>query len=110
MTMPLRPKRLWGITIMNVLVALIGIGTVGFMLTSAKVPAELVPARWSAAFSILIATTLIVSSVLAFFKSRRARWVALITAMAYFGVMLVHNLLMYVDPQGMIGQSITDRD
>jgi hypothetical protein len=110
MTIPLRPKRLWGITIMNVLVALIGIGAVAFVLTSTKVPAELVPGKWSATFSILIPTTLISSSVLAFFRFRWARWVALISAVGYFGIILVHNLLIFLDPQGMIGQSISERD
>ena len=105
-----RPKRLWVVTVMNVAIGLIGIATVGFLLKSSKIPAEAVPATWSATLSILSAMTLISASILALLGLRRTRWFALVTAVAYFGIILVHNLLIYVDPQAIFGQPISDRD
>jgi hypothetical protein len=99
-----RPKRLWVVAIMNIAVALMGIGTLAFMLTSSTFPPELVPSKWSAAFSVFIATAVIVSSLLALLKFRRARWVALTAALVFFGVLLVQSLILAIDPQALLGE------
>ena len=46
-----RPKRLIVIVIMNVALALFSIVALVFLLSSSKVPVEVVPSIWSAAFS-----------------------------------------------------------
>ena len=99
-----RPKRLWVVAIMNIAVALIGIGTLAFVLTSSTFPSELVPSKWNAAVSVLVATTVIVSSVLALLRIRRARWIALTAALVFFGVLLVQSLLVAIDPQAVLGE------
>jgi hypothetical protein len=68
-----RPKRLVVITIMNIAIALMSIVLLVFLLNSSKVPTEVVPSHWSAAFSALLAIGVIVSSVLALLGSPRAR-------------------------------------
>jgi hypothetical protein len=110
LAVPPRPKRLWVVTTLNVAIGIFGIVAVGFLLTSSKIPAELVPAKWSALSSIFIAATLIGSSVLALLGFRHARWVALVTAVAYFGTILIQNLLIFLHPEATFGHSISDRD
>jgi hypothetical protein len=105
-----RPKRLIVIAIMNVVLALFSIVALAFMLTSSKVPAEIVPSHWSAAFSVLVAVAMIVSSVLALLRVPRARWIALAMALTFFGIIWVHSLLAALDPEGVIGVVPTDRE
>jgi hypothetical protein len=108
--MPKRPKRLVIITIMNVVLALFSIVALVFLLRSSVVPAEIVPSGWNAAFSALVAFALIVSSVLALMGFPRARWIALIMALTFFGLIWLHSLLAALDPEGVIGAVPTDRE
>jgi hypothetical protein len=93
---PPRPKRLWVIAVINVAVALLSIGTLAFLLLSSRVPAELRPPAWSAALSSLLAAFLIVSCVLALLGYRPARWLALGSAVLFFGILLTQSLLLLV--------------
>jgi hypothetical protein len=95
---------------MNVVLALFSIVALAFMLTSSKVPAEIVPSHWSAAFSVLIAVAMIVSSVLALLGFPRARWIALAMALIFFGIIWLHSLLAALDPEGVMGVVPTDRE
>jgi len=105
-----RPKRLIIIAIMNVVLAVFSIVALTFMLTSSKLPAEIVPSHWSAAFSVLVAAAMIVSSVLALLGVPRARWIALAIALIFFGIIWLHSLLAALDPEGVIGLVPTDSE
>ena len=105
-----RPKRLIVIAIMNVVLGLFSIVALAFMLTSSKFPAELVPSHWSAAFSVVVAVAMIVSSALALLGFPRARWIALTVALIFFGIIWLHSLLAALDPEGVIGVLPTDRE
>jgi hypothetical protein len=105
-----RPKRLIVIAITNVVLALFSIVALTFMLTSSKVPAEIVPSHWSAAFSVLIGVAMIVSSVLALLGFPQARWIALAMALIFFGIIWLHSLLAALDPEGVMGVVPTDRE
>jgi hypothetical protein len=94
---------------MNILLGLISLGTLVFVFTYSAFPRELVPSNWSAAFSVLLATGVIVSSVLALMRYPRARWVALTLAPIFLGVPLVRSLLVAIDPQSVLGEVPTDR-
>lgn len=108
--LPKRPKRLIVVVMMNVVLALFSIVALVFLLNSSQVPAEVVPHGWNAAFSALVAFALIVSSVLALMGFARARWVALIIALTFFGLIWIHSLLAALDPEGVIGLVPTDRE
>jgi len=105
-----RPKRLWVVAIMNIALALMSIVALVFLLSSSKVPAEVVPSIWSAAFSALLAAGVIASSVLALLGSHRARWIALTMALIFFGLIWLHSLIAALDPEGVIGAVPTDRE
>ena len=105
-----RPKRLVVVAIMNMVLALFSIVALVFLLRSSVVPAEIVPSGWNAAFSALVAFALIVSSVLALMGFPRARWIALIIALTFFGLIWIHGLLAALDPEGVIGAVPTDRE
>jgi len=105
-----RPKRLVVVAIMNMVLALFSIVALVFLLRSSVVPAEIVPSGWNAAFSALVAFALIVSSVLALMGFPRARWIALIIALTFFGLIWIHSLLAALDPEGVIGAVPTDRE
>jgi len=40
----------------------------------------------------------------------RARWIALIMALTFFGLIWLHSLLAALDPEGVIGLVPTDRE
>jgi hypothetical protein len=103
-----RPKRLIVIAFMNMVLAIFSIAALAFLMGSSKVPAEVVPGIWSAAFSALLATGVIVSSVLALLGSRRARWIALTIALIFFGLIWLHSLVTALDPEGVLGEMPTD--
>ena len=105
-----RPKRLVVVAIMNMVLALFSIVALVFLLRSSVVPAEIVPSGWNAAFSALVAFALIVSSVLALMGFPRTRWIALIIALTFFGLIWIHSLLAALDPEGVIGAVPTDRE
>ena len=108
--LPKRPKRLVVVVMMNVVLGLFSIVSMVFLLNSSQVPAEVVPSGWNAAFSTLVAFALIVSSVLALTGLPRARWIALIMALTFFGLIWLHSLLAALDPEGVIGAVPTDRE
>ena len=108
--LPKRPKRLVVVVIMNVVLALFSIVALVFLLSSSIVPAQIVPTGWNAAFAALVAFALIVSSVLALMGFPRARWIALIIALTFFGLIWLHSLFAALDPKVVIGQVPTDRE
>jgi hypothetical protein len=107
---PKRPKRLIIIATMNMVLALFSIVALVILLNSSIVPAEIVPSGWNAAFSALVAFALIVSSALALIGFPRARWIALIIALTFFGLIWLHSLIAALDPEGVIGVVPTDRE
>ena len=108
--LPKRPKRLIVVVMMNVALALFSIVALVFLLNSSQVPAEVVSSGWNAAFSTLVAFALIVSSVLALMGFPRARWLALIIALTFFGLIWIHSLFAALDPERVIGLVPTDRE
>jgi hypothetical protein len=108
--LPKRPKRLVVVVMMNVLLALFSIVVLVLLLNRSQVSAEVVPSGWNAAFSTLVAFALIVSSVLALMGLPRARWMALIMALTFFGLIWLHSLFAALDPQEVIGLVPTDRE
>jgi len=104
-----RPIRLIVITLINIVVGLVSIVAVVLLLTSPSVPAEVIPSYASAVFSVLVATTMIVSSLLALIGLPSARWPALVTALIFFGLLLLQTLFAAIDPQSVVGEMPTDR-
>jgi hypothetical protein len=101
---PPRPKRLWVIAVMNIAVGLISVGMLAFLLFSSRVPAELRPSPSSAALSSLLAALLIVSCVFALLGYRQARWLALGSAVLFFGILWAQSLLLLVQSGGSLPQ------
>jgi hypothetical protein len=101
---PPRPKRLWVIAVMNIAVGLISVGMLAFLLFSSRVPAELRPSTSSAALSSLLAALLIVSCVFALLGYRQARWLALGSAVLFFGILWTQSLLFLVQSGGSLPQ------
>jgi hypothetical protein len=107
-TKPKRPLRLIVVAAINIVTGLMAVVVLIFMLTSPKVPAELVPEAWGAVFSLLITSALIVSSLLALVGLPSARKPALVIGLVYFGVILLKHLFAAIDPQSLTGEMPTD--
>jgi hypothetical protein len=92
-----RPKRLWVVVLVNVAVGSLSLAVDGFLL--AKVLA-VAGAGLLLAFvpGILVPGVLITSSIFAFLGSSRYRWVALGTAILFFGIHLIQSLWFYYQP------------
>jgi hypothetical protein len=97
-----RPKRLWVVSIMNILLAIMAVGTIAFMLASDRVPAEVRPTLSGATVSTLLAAYLAISSVVAFVGYHKARWLVLSAAFAFFGIILLRSLLLIFYPSDLI--------
>ena len=97
-----RPKRLWAVSIMNILVAAITLAALWFMLVSDRVPVEVRPTPSGAVVSGFLAVFLIVSSLLALLGYPKARWPALIAAVLFFGILLLQSLLFIIHPSELL--------
>ena len=97
---PSRPKRLLGIAILNIAAALLSIS---FLLAVfLRFPARLRPDALSAALTLFLGVTLIVSCVLALIGHPFARWLALGCAIVFFGLHLINAALLLVQDRGLL--------
>jgi hypothetical protein len=94
-----RPKRLWAVVVVNAAAAALALVVLGLLLVnSAKslhFPLVLIEALAPTA---LICGVLIVSSILALRGHSQARWVALWTAILFFGIRMIQSLWFYYHP------------
>jgi hypothetical protein len=103
-----RAKRLVVVALLNIAIGLLSIFMLIFIFTSPKVPAEVVPSVWSAVFSLAIATSMIVASLLALLGLPGWRRPALVIGLVFFGIILLRSLLAAIDPQSLTGEMPTD--
>ena len=97
---PSRPKRLWGVAILNIAAAFMSIS---FLLAVfVRLPAGLRPGAFSATFTLFLGVTLIVACVLALLGHPFARWLALGCAIVFFGVRLINAALLLSQHRGLL--------
>ena len=92
-----RPKRLWAAVLLNVAAGGLSLAVVGLFV------AKLVPVAGIRAIvvflpDILISGVLITASIFALRGNDRSRWIALGTAVAFFGLHLIQSLWYYYHP------------
>jgi hypothetical protein len=92
-----RPKRLWFIAILNTAVAVIILVALLFALLSPRVPTDVRPDAYSAVLTACLPLFVIISCVLALLRYRYGRWLALGSAVAFFGMYLTHYLLLLMN-------------
>lgn len=88
-----RPRRLWVATILNMLIGLLAVGFLTFLLTSARVPAEVRPGIFTVASGGILACLLVIYSSLALAGRFHANRVLLLVATLYFGSIIIQNAL-----------------
>ena len=76
-----------------------------FLLISPKAPPELRPDIATAAAGGSLATFLIVSSVLLFFRIRRSRWLTFAAAILFYGTLVLQQVALL----GQIGDTLTEQ-
>jgi hypothetical protein len=91
-----RPKRLWVVVLVNVMAGVLTLAALGFLLAKSLPFAGAL--MLSFAPTVLICGVLIVSSIFAFRGHARSRWVALGTAILFFGLYLIQSLWLYYHP------------
>jgi hypothetical protein len=88
-----RPGRLWAAAILNILIGLLAVGFLAFLFTSERVPDGAKPGLGIAASAVVLASLLVVYSVLALVGRSSARPALLIVATLYFGSIILQNAL-----------------
>jgi len=91
-----RPKRLWAIAILDIAVALISFGALLFALFSTRVPADVRPGAYAAAFLACVSLSLIVSCVLALLRHPYGRWLVLGSAVVFVGLVWTQSALLLI--------------
>lgn len=91
-----RPKRLWAVFLVNVATGLITLAACGFLLAKSLPFARVL--IFSFAPTIVLCAVLIASSIVAFIGSGRSRWIALGTAILFFGSSFIQGLWSYYHP------------
>ena len=91
-----RPKRLWVVVLVNAAVGILTLAALGYVFAktlpvAGTVILTLVP-------NVLICAVLITSSIFAFLGYGRSRWIALGTAILFFGIHLIQSLWFYYQP------------
>lgn len=89
-----RPKRLWVAAILNTLTGLVAIGGGLFFIYSDKVPAEARPAIFELALGIGLSVVLVVGSGLALMGKNFWRYVMLVSAAVFYGMMVTQNVML----------------
>jgi hypothetical protein len=89
-----RPKRLWAITIVNTSAALLGLAALAALLLAGFRAGAVPIAYLDAALSAFIPAFLIVGSILALLGYPRGRWIALCSAVLFFGLRLTQSLML----------------
>ena len=86
-----RPKRLWVICGLNIFSAGISLVALVFLLTSDKVPTELVPDITTIILAGVLSSFLIVTSILAFRRAPYSRWLTFIAAILFYGTLVLQQ-------------------
>ena len=81
---------------MNVAVALLNLAALAVVFRNSTLPAGVLLGTAGLVISALIAVTVIVSSVLALMGYPQGRWLALGSALVFFGILLIQTLLLIV--------------
>jgi hypothetical protein len=92
-----RPHRLWVVVLINVALGVLTLALIGLWLVKVnavhKVTAGIFVHNY--ALHILLCAVLIASSIFALLGSGRARWIALGTAILFFGFHLIQSVWLY---------------
>jgi len=88
-----RPARLWVVTILDMLIGLLVVAFIAFLSTSERVPNDAKPAFADTVPAVVLASLLIVFSVLALAGRSWARRALLIVATLHFGSIILQNAL-----------------
>ena len=91
-----RPKRLWVVVLVNVAAGILTLAALGYLFAKALPVAGTV--ILTLVSNVLICSVLITSSIFAFFGYGRSRWIALGTAILFFGIHLIQSLWFYYQP------------
>jgi hypothetical protein len=99
-----RPKRLWVAAIMNILVAAISVAAVAFLSLSSNpnIPESVRPGLLTTLLALGTAGLLIVASVLALLRKQFARWLMLVAALIFFGILGFQSLVFLISPTALI--------
>lgn len=100
-----RPKRIWVICAFNIFTAGVSLVALAFLLISPKAPPELRPDIAGVAVGGSLATFLIVSSVLLFFRVRHSRWLTFTAAIFFYGTLVLQQVALLVQ----IGDTLTEQ-
>jgi hypothetical protein len=91
---------------MNVLVGLISLGFLAFLATSARVPAALHPGVATLAWAVCTAGFLIVASLVALLGKPYGRYIMLLAAVVFYGVLMAQNVVALSGPYAALGQGV----
>lgn len=91
-----RPKRLWVVVLVNVAVGFLTLAALGYLF------AKSLPMAWTVVLAFmptgLLSGVLIASSIFALLGYNRYRWIALGSAILFFGIHLIQSLWFYYQP------------
>lgn len=100
-----RPKRLWVAAIMNILIGLLALGLLLFLLMSPRVAGELRPSGGAAILGAVSPSFLVVASVVALFGKPYGRYLMLLAALVFYGILIVQNVFLFGTAQSVLGQA-----
>jgi hypothetical protein len=92
-----RPKRLWVICGLNILTAGASLVAVAFLVLNPAASQELALDAQAIAVAVALAMFLIVTSVLAFFRIRHSRWLAMLAALVFYGVLVLQQAWLLIE-------------
>jgi hypothetical protein len=98
-----RPKRLWVAALMNILLGLLALFTLGYVSISSNVPSVIRPSGLTTTIAIITAGFLIVSSALALLGKSLGRQLMLAAALLFYGILVVQNANMLAQPHEWLG-------
>ena len=86
------PKRLWFVCGSNILAAGLSLAVLGILLTNGKTPIDSMPNATTVLLSVTLTSFLIVTSVSAFLGVPYSRWLTLLAAALFFGVLVLQQV------------------
>ena len=92
-----RPHRLWVVVLVNVALGVLTLALIGSWLVKVNEVHKITAGMFVLNFAlhILVCVVLIASSIFALVGSGRARWIALGTAILFFGLHLIQSVWLY---------------
>jgi hypothetical protein len=98
-----RPKRLWLAALMNIVLGVFALFTLGYIALSSNVPAAVRPSAYTVVLAITTATLMVASSVLALFGKPRSPYFMLVGALLFYGILAAQNAVMLYEPHAWLG-------